>query len=61
MTNNPGTPSAIWQNDFTVDNLIDYARASRSLAAYIRVLNTDGFKHLVVPSRGAVASSMPGS
>lgn len=54
MTNNPGTPSAIWQNDFTVDNLIDYARASRSLAAYIRVLNTDGFKHLVVPSRGAV-------
>jgi len=53
--NDPGaTPSAIWQNDFTVDNLIDYARASRALSEYIRVLVHDGFNHLVVPSRGAV-------
>lgn len=53
--NDPGaTPSAIWQNDFTVDNLIDYARASRALSEYIRVLVHDGFGHLVVPSRGSV-------
>ncbi|SDE09348.1 hypothetical protein [Paraburkholderia lycopersici] len=46
--------STIWQNDFTVGNLIDYARASRDLSSHIRVLNLEGYKHLVVPSRGAV-------
>lgn len=46
--------STLWKNDFTVDNLIDYARASIDLSWYIRVLSLEGFKHLVVPSRGAV-------
>lgn len=55
MTQQPGLPqSALWQNDFTADNIIDYARASRALSAYIRVLFIDGYKHLVVPSRGSV-------
>ncbi|NWK80303.1 hypothetical protein [Aquitalea sp. LB_tupeE] len=55
MTALPGAiPSAIWQNDFTADNLIDYANASRQLSSYIRVLCQEGFRHLVVPSRGSV-------
>lgn len=48
------TLSSVWRNDFTVDNFIDYARASRDLSSYIRVLYQEGFKHLVIPSRGAV-------
>lgn len=55
MMPEPAQPlSALWQNDFTVDNIIDYAYASRALSEYIRVLFKDGYKHLVVPSRGAV-------
>ncbi|CAB3732469.1 hypothetical protein [Achromobacter kerstersii] len=45
---------AVWQRELTVENLIDYATASRQLSAYIRVLNDEGYKNLVVPSRGAV-------
>lgn len=45
---------AFWQYELTVENLIDYAEASRSLSEYIRVLNYEGYKNLVVPSRGAV-------
>lgn len=48
------TLSGPWQKDFTADNLIEYARASRSISAYIRVLMGDGYNHLVIPSRGAV-------
>ena len=47
-------PSALWQHDFTVDNIIDFARASRELSDYVRVLVKEGYRHLVVPSRGAV-------
>lgn len=55
MTNEPGfPPSALWQNDFTVDNLIDYARASKALSDYVRVLVRDGYTSFVIPSRGAV-------
>lgn len=45
---------AVWQHELTVENLIDYATASRRLSDYIRVLNDEGYKNLVVPSRGAV-------
>ncbi len=45
---------AIWQHELTVDNVIDYAEASRNLSDYIRVLNDEGYRNLVVPSRGAV-------
>lgn len=45
---------AIWQHEFTVENLIDYARAARDLSAYMRVLDEEGFKNLVLPSRGAM-------
>ncbi|MEU2367133.1 hypothetical protein ABZ616_41375, partial [Streptomyces noursei] len=45
---------AVWQHELTVENLIDYATASRHLSDYIRVLNDEGYKNLVVPSRGAV-------
>ncbi|MDZ5633497.1 hypothetical protein [Janthinobacterium sp. GMG1] len=44
----------VWQSEFTVENVIDYARASRDLSDYIRVLNEEGFNNLVVPSRGAL-------
>lgn len=55
MMQQPGLPpSALWPTDFTVDNIIDYARASKDLSAYVRVLVNEGYKHLVVPSRGAV-------
>lgn len=55
MTNEDPQPiSALWQNEFNVDNLIDYARASKDLSDYIRVLVKEGYRHLVVPSRGAV-------
>lgn len=54
ITPNSTSASALWQTDFTVDNLIDYARASVELSAYVRVLMQDGFHHLVVPSRGSV-------
>jgi len=47
-------PSALWQHDFTVDNIIDFARASRELSDYVRVLVKEGYRNLVVPSRGAV-------
>ena len=47
------TPS-LWQNDFTVDNLIDYAHAARALSEYVRLLAQEGYGQLVVPSRGAV-------
>jgi hypothetical protein len=46
--------TSIWSNDFTVDNVVDYARASRDLSTYIRLLAEDGYGQLVVPSRGAV-------
>lgn len=46
--------STIWKSQFTIENLIDYARASIDLSAYMRVLDGEGFKNLVVPSRGAV-------
>lgn len=49
-----GLPSNIWQNDFTVDNLIDYARAARTLSEHVGALRDDGYGHLVIPSRGAV-------
>lgn len=45
---------AIWQREFTVENLMDYARASKELSEYVRVLDGEGFKNLVVPSRGAM-------
>ncbi|EKU29889.1 hypothetical protein C660_11867 [Alcaligenes sp. HPC1271] len=45
---------AVWQHEFTVENLIDYATASRCLSEYIRVLNKEGYTNLVIPSRGAV-------
>lgn len=55
MTSSSSIPqSALWQNDFTVDNLIDYARASLTLSDYVRVLVKEGYRHLVIPSRGAV-------
>ena len=54
ITPNSTSVSALWQTDFTVDNLIDYARASVELSAYVRVLMQDGSHHLVVPSRGSV-------
>ena len=55
MTNESALPlTALWQNEFNTDNLIDYARASKDLSEYIRVLVKEGYRHLVVPSRGAV-------
>jgi hypothetical protein len=45
---------AVWQREFTVDNVVDYARASRDLSEYIRLLHGEGFKNLVIPSRGAM-------
>ena len=55
MTNESALPlTALWQNEFNADNLIDYARASKDLSEYIRVLVKEGYRHLVVPSRGAV-------
>lgn len=46
--------STLWLHDFTVDNLIEYANASREISSYIRILGNEGFNHLVIPSRGAV-------
>jgi len=44
MTNEDPQPiSALWQNEFNVDNLIDYARASKDLSDYIRVLVKEGY------------------
>jgi hypothetical protein len=55
VTNESALPlTALWQNEFNADNLIDYARASKDLSEYIRVLVKEGYRHLVVPSRGAV-------
>lgn len=45
---------AIWHHEFTSENILDYARASRDLSAFIRVLNSEGYRNLVVPSRGAI-------
>jgi hypothetical protein len=50
---------AIWQREFTVENLMDYARASKELSQYVRVLDGEGFKNLVVPSRGAMPFESP--
>lgn len=49
ITPNSTSVSALWQTDFTVDNLIDYARASVEL----RVLdkNTEGFADRVASRR----------
>ena len=47
MTNEDPQPiSALWQNEFNVDNLIDYARASKDLSDYIRVLVVDARRKL---------------
>lgn len=52
--NSRNTTPSLWQHDFTVDNLIDYAQAARALSEYVRLLTQEGFGQMVVPSRGAV-------
>ncbi|WP_431104580.1 hypothetical protein [Roseateles noduli] len=49
-----GDLPALWKTDFTVDNLIDYARAACALSHYVRLLAQDGYGQLVIPSRGAM-------
>lgn len=45
--------SGVWLHDFTRENVIDYARASRDISKYVRVLAEEGFDSVVIPSRGA--------
>lgn len=49
-----GDVPALWKTDFTVDNLIGYAKAAYELSQYVRVLALEGYGQLVIPSRGAV-------
>lgn len=43
-----------WREIFSPDNFTDYARASREILDYIRVLWKEGFDSIVIPSRGAM-------
>jgi hypothetical protein len=43
-----------WENIFSLENIKDYARAGNETLDYLRVLWTEGFNTIVVPSRGAM-------
>ena len=43
-----------WEHVFTAENIIEYGRAAKDLAYYLRVLFLDGYDSIVIPSRGAV-------
>jgi len=43
-----------WKEVFSAEYFVDYARASREILDYIRVLWKEGFDSIVIPSRGAM-------
>lgn len=43
-----------WDEVFTVDNIIEYGRAAKELAYYLRVLFSEGYDSIVIPSRGVM-------